>query len=349
MDDYITISDDEDIECVKEVVNIEPVLIDLTNNDSPFETLNDQEPTKIHPRSQRVDSENSRTEFHTFPEPEPEPEPRSESDSCSPPTLDQSHPDPKPETNQQSRPLSQPNQELPQAEPAPPSLAPVSAATRHPQPGPQEEPPKKPTLSDRELMLAQKALGNEKYRHNLLDDAVRVYRRANELAIKLKDTEMSSILHFNLAMTYCKLGSFDQAIDECAQAVKLNCNYVKAHLKRAEIFQRQRKYEEAVICYEHLVELDSTNIDYARLLEFSKEAVKRMRKKDHYHILGLGPNYTNEDLKKAYRMKALAHHPDRHSDADIVTRRIHEKYFKDASEAHGHAKLGIGLMRHGFH
>lgn len=195
--------------------------------------------------------------------------------------------------------------------------------------------------------MAQKELGNEKYKNNLLDDAIRIYRRANELATKLKDDEMSSILHFNLAMTYCRVGSLDQAADECANAVKLNDKYIKAHLKRAEIYQRQRKYEEAVICYEHICELDSSNNDYVKLLEFAKEATKRMKKKDYYHILGLKMNPTLEDLKKAYRQKALLHHPDRHSHADIVTRRIQEKYFKDASEAHSFIKLRVGANNQG--
>lgn len=215
-----------------------------------------------------------------------------------------------------------------EASPAPPTTAAAS-----------------PAISDYDLMQSQKALGNEKYKNNLFDDAIRVYKRAIELAKKLDDKEMSAIIHFNLAMTYFKLGSFDQAADECANAVKINDKYIKAHLKRAEIYQRQRKFEEAVICYEHICELDSTNQDYAILLNHAREAAKTtIKKKDYYQILGLKHNFTREDLKKSYRQQALSHHPDRHSDADIVTRRIQEKRFKDASEAHSFMQ-----QRYGYH
>lgn len=200
-------------------------------------------------------------------------------------------------------------------------------------------------MSDHELMMAQKTLGNEKYRHNLFDDAIRTYKRANQLAKQLGDNEMSAILHFNLAMTYYKLGSYDQAADECAHAVKINDSYMKAHLKRAEIYQRQCKYEEAVICYEHICDLDGTNRDYAILLKQARDRAKLTKKRDYYKILGLSHSFTKEDLKRAYRQKALSHHPDRHSDADIVTRKIEEKRFKEAAEAHSFIQLKYGYNR----
>lgn len=183
-------------------------------------------------------------------------------------------------------------------------------------------------------MLSQKDLGNEKYRNNLFNDAIRVYKRANDLAKRLNAMEISAKLHFNLAMTYYKLGSLSQAADECASAVKINDHYFKAHLKRAEIYHRQQKFDEAVICYEHICELDSTNRDYIILLHKAKEDAKRVRKKDCFQVLGLNTAFlTHEKVKKAYRQQALSHHPDRHSDADIVSRKIEEKKFKDASEA----------------
>lgn len=182
-------------------------------------------------------------------------------------------------------------------------------------------------------MVAQKALGNEKYKNNLFDDAVRVYKRVIELARKLGDKDMAATIHFNLAMTYYRLGSFDQAADECANAVKINDNYIKAHLKRGEIYQRQRKFDEAVICYEHCCELDNTNHDYSTLLNNARLAANRVKKKDYCQILGVPPVFGRDELRKAYRKKALIHHPDRHPDVDIVSRRIHEKYFKDAYEA----------------
>jgi DnaJ family protein C protein 7 len=192
-------------------------------------------------------------------------------------------------------------------------------------------------------MIWKKEVGNKHFRCNALNEAIRCYREAAELAKKLNNPEMSAILHFNLAMSYDKLGAHNQAADECAAAVKLNENYIKAHVKRAEIFMSQGKYDEAVICYEHICELDSTKRDDAmRRITLAKELSKRAKKPDQHEILGLRPHFTLDDLRAAYKQKARAHHPDKHSDADVVTRRIQEKIFKEASEAYSFFRKRFG-------
>jgi tetratricopeptide (TPR) repeat protein len=191
------------------------------------------------------------------------------------------------------------------------------------------------TPSHHDLMFMKKEIGNKHFRSNAFNEAIRYYREAAELAKKLNNPEMSAILHFNLAMSYDKLGAYNQAADECAAAVKLNDHYIKAHVKRAEIFMSQGKYEEAVICYEHVCELDSTKKDDAmRRIQLAKEWSSKAKKHDQYEILGLKPYFSLDDLRASYKQKARAHHPDKHSDADIVTRRIQEKIFKEASEAY---------------
>lgn len=365
MDDVIVISDDEDVQYIKYVVNLEPVTIDLTKNESPRQEQRakpEQDTEAKSSTTKPAESEPERSEQSEFRPPEPGPA-RNE-----PSRFETSEPEPA--ENQFSKPATnfeQSNAQPTQPEPArpepsrpetskaetsrPETSRPIPAQAGPAEPAPVQSEPTKPTkpenppMTDRELMMVQKTLGNEKYRHNLFDDAIRIYKRANQLAKQLEDKEMSAILHFNLAMTYYKLGSLDQAADECANAVKINDNYMKAHLKRAEIYLRQCKYEEAVICYEHICNLDGSNRDYAILLKQARDRAKLTKKKDYYKILGLSTNFTMEDLKKAYRHKALSHHPDRHSDADIVTRKIEEKRFKEASEAHSFIQLKFGYTR----
>jgi molecular chaperone DnaJ len=52
------------------------------------------------------------------------------------------------------------------------------------------------------------------------------------------------------------------------------------------------------------------------------------KKRDYYEVLGVGKNAQADDIKKAYRKKAMEHHPDRNKDNPES-----EKLFKEAAEA----------------
>lgn len=54
-----------------------------------------------------------------------------------------------------------------------------------------------------------------------------------------------------------------------------------------------------------------------------------MSKRDFYEVLGVSRNATNEEIKKAYRQKALQYHPDRNP-GDKES----EEHFKEAAEAY---------------
>ena len=46
-----------------------------------------------------------------------------------------------------------------------------------------------------------------------------------------------------------------------------------------------------------------------RLLQEAKLALKKSKRKDYYKILGVDKNASTDEVKKAYRKRALVHHP----------------------------------------
>lgn len=68
-------------------------------------------------------------------------------------------------------------------------------------------------------------------------------------------------------------------------------------------------YEEAVRDYENLHNRDCANREYRKLLQHARLELKKSKRKDYYKILGVSKNANEEEIKKAYRKRALVHHP----------------------------------------
>lgn len=55
---------------------------------------------------------------------------------------------------------------------------------------------------------------------------------------------------------------------------------------------------------------------------------------DYYKVLGLKPNATEEDIKKAYKKLAMKYHPDRNVNASDKVKQENEENFKKINEAY---------------
>ena len=58
--------------------------------------------------------------------------------------------------------------------------------------------------------------------------------------------------------------------------------------------------------------------------------LKKSKRKDFYKILGVEKTANDDEIKKAYRKRAMVHHPDRHSSASDDEKKEHETKFKEA-------------------
>ncbi|GJQ86591.1 hypothetical protein Trydic_g7825 [Trypoxylus dichotomus] len=182
------------------------------------------------------------------------------------------------------------------------------------------------------LLKRKKEEGNDAFKNCRYQDALNLYTEALEVDTFNKKTNAK--LYFNRATVYSKLNNLQKAIADCTSALSLDENYLKALLRRAKCYMDLGEYEEAVRDYEKACKMDK-NRENKRLLQDAKLALKKSKRKDYYKILGVERNATDDEIKKAYRKRALVHHPDRHANASDAEKKEQEKKFKELGEAYG--------------
>ena len=67
-------------------------------------------------------------------------------------------------------------------------------------------------------------------------------------------------------------------------------------------------------------------------MQEAKLELKKSKRKDFYKILGVEKTANDDEIKKAYRKRAMVHHPDRHSSASEEEKKDHETKFKEVTK-----------------
>ncbi|XP_059471816.1 dnaJ homolog subfamily C member 7 [Neocloeon triangulifer] len=182
-------------------------------------------------------------------------------------------------------------------------------------------------------MLRQlKDEGNDLFRKGMLLDALAKYTCA--LEVDPLNKSVNSKIYFNRATVCSKLNRLQESIAHCTKALELDPEYQKALLRRAKCYMDLEQYEDAVKDYETVYKTDKSR-DVKRSLHEAKLALKKSKRKDYYKILGVDRNAGEEEIKKAYKKKALEHHPDRHAHVSDAEKKEHERLFKEVGEAYG--------------
>merc|ERR1712198_519250 len=178
----------------------------------------------------------------------------------------------------------------------------------------------------------KKEEGNTAFKAGNLDEAYKLYSEA--LAIDPHNRSTNAKLYFNRATVAAKLKRTAESIADCDKALELDPSYTKALLRRAKSYMETEQYDEAVRDYEKVHKGDRGNQEYRHLLQEAKLELKKSKRKDYYKILAVDKNANEEEIKKAYRKRAMVHHPDRHARATEVEKKDHEQKFKEVGEAY---------------
>lgn len=181
------------------------------------------------------------------------------------------------------------------------------------------------------LLQSKKEQGNQAFKEGNWQEAYNLYSEA--LAIDSNNKSINAILHYNRATTCAKLNKLDECIEECTKAIELDDNYMKAYSRRAKTYMEKEEYEQAVVDYEKLYKLDKSK-ENQNLLKQAKLELKKSKRKDYYKILGVSKDATDDEIKKAYKKRALLHHPDRFPNESEEVKKEEEKKFKEIGEAY---------------
>lgn len=156
-------------------------------------------------------------------------------------------------------------------------------------------------------LKSKKDEGNEAFKANKFEEALKLYSEA--LTVDADNKMTNAKLYFNRATVLAKLRRFEKSVEDCNSALNLDDSYAKAYLRRAKSFMEMEKFEEAVRDYERLHKMDRSNFEYRQCLNQAKLELKKSLRKDFYKILGVDKHANEEDIKKAYKKRAMEHHP----------------------------------------
>ncbi|CAH1183620.1 unnamed protein product [Phaedon cochleariae] len=182
------------------------------------------------------------------------------------------------------------------------------------------------------MLKKKKEEGNEAYKACRFQEAHKLYTEALEIDPLNKKTNAK--LYFNRATVLSRLTKTREAIADCTAALNLDDTYLKALLRRAKCYMDSNEFEEAVKDYEKICKMDKSR-ENKKLLQDAKFALKKSKRKDYYKILGVERTAGDDEIKRAYKKRALIHHPDRHASATENEKKDQEKKFKEVGEAYG--------------
>lgn len=198
------------------------------------------------------------------------------------------------------------------------------------------------------LLLLEKAAkigeckdrGREAFKSGEHKEALSTYAEA--LRMSSGTPALEGLFLSNMCACEQALGQFADALSSAGTAVGVAPRYVKARSRLATIYVELGMYDDAVAAYGAMLELplEANEASQSRAgLAAATRKAKQSHPVDWIKLLGVSPNASAAEMKKAYRQLALAHHPDKANklgaSAGVAKARaaISSKLFKHVGEA----------------
>ena len=86
--------------------------------------------------------------------------------------------------------------------------------------------------------------------------------------------------NLNLAMCYLKLKDFDSVLESCKKALELDAKSEKALFRMAQGHFGKGDYEEAIKCFDKVLEINKENKDASNQILLCKQKIKESNTKE---------------------------------------------------------------------
>ena len=169
--------------------------------------------------------------------------------------------------------------------------------------------------------------GNAAFKAKDYQKAVQLYTQGLVIDPNNKDT--NSKLRQNRAQAHLALKNYNDAIEDCTEALRLDPSYTKAFRIRAKAYGAAGDWEEAVRDYKSVAESNPGEKGIHEDIRHAEWELKKSKRKDYYKILGVSKDASEQELKKAYRRLAIQYHPDKNRDGEG-----NDEKFKELGEAY---------------
>lgn len=171
-----------------------------------------------------------------------------------------------------------------------------------------------------------KEAGNASFKTCDYATAIQKYNEAG--AIDPSNESITLTLDSNRAQALLKSAQHAEAIVVCNKILKIDKQHFKALRTRARAKKANSEFDAAIADFEAAAKIAPTPKDKTEIMKeikTTKVLIARSKYIDHYKILGVSRNASDDDIKKAFRRQSLIHHPDKGGN---------EEKFKEINESY---------------
>jgi len=120
-----------------------------------------------------------------------------------------------------------------------------------------------------EISVKAKDEGNEFFKQAKFPEAVERYTEA------IKRDPSNHLLYTNRATAYTKLGALSEALKDCDKCIEMSPSFVKAYLKKGNIYFVTKQYQKAIEVYEKAFTFDPDNTEVKEAMMKTIQAISK--------------------------------------------------------------------------